>query len=302
MSPFEDFRLLGKETNFRVVEELSRRGSPVKLTELATILKINVGTVSRACDDLEGKQLIESKEIKRPEGGKPIRLISAKEKARSLVNAATVFSSVEKAEPLSDPDTEKVDFLLKKLQSDASPEALQTAFDDFGSECRSTRIWELGDKIWKLFDDKLSSEDAGWWVLLKSVILNMHQLGLEDKIGEVMRRFLERVENIWIMGIGSIDPQSQQPIMQVIASLASEEQRIGIYKKTVLHVVKDESLNDVSKVIDLPSLKSLMDFNLKKEQKNRLREWFYDLLEDENQGTRRKTKDFYTSLSLSRPL
>ncbi len=78
--------------------------------------------------------------------------------------------------------------------------------------------------------------------------------------------------------------------------LASENERIDIYKAVLENVIRRADIKNF-KEVGMPYLDALLDFNLGKDQKMDLRKWLYALMENENETIRKKALHVFENLS-----
>jgi DNA-binding MarR family transcriptional regulator len=200
---------------------------------------------------------------------------------------------------LEETDRELLDFIIKELKTASAIETRKALLEDLNRLCQTTRIWTFGDKIWGPIKKRSfnieSKESVQLLDCLSLAVGNMCRLKEENSIEEVKRKFLKDTEEAFRKSIPSQFFAFQEAASQVIRVLASENERIGIYKSVLENVIRRADIKTFSEV-GMPYLNAILDFDLSKDQKMDLRKWLYALMEDENESVRKKALHVFEKL------
>ena len=201
---------------------------------------------------------------------------------------------------LEETDKELLDFIIQELDNASAIEARKALLEDLGRLCQGTRIWKFGDTIWDPIKERAfnieSKESVKLLNCLSLAVENMRLLRMEDDIEKVKEKFLKDTEEAYKKAVPSEFFAFQEAASRIIRLLASENDKIDIYKSVLESVIRRVDIKSFSDV-GMPYLNALLDFNLSNNQKMDLKKWLYALMENENETVRKKALHVFEKLS-----
>jgi DNA-binding MarR family transcriptional regulator len=248
--------------------------------------------------ELEAAGLIEH-EQREGDRRKYYKVSSTGKRIIEAIIAATEEKSAKETIELEETDAELLEFILQELDNASAIEARLALLEDLGKLCQRTRIWKFGDKVWDPIKKRSFNIETQESVkLLNCVSLavqNMRSLGEENGIEKVKMKFFKDTEEAYKKSIPSQFFPFQEAASRIIKLLASENDKIDLYKSVLENVIRRADIKSFSEV-GMPYLNALLDFNLSKDQKMDLRKWLYTLMENENETIRKKALHVFEKL------
>jgi DNA-binding MarR family transcriptional regulator len=215
--------------------------------------------------------------------------------------AVTEEKSAGETIELEETDQKLLEFILQELDSASMIEARLALLEDLGKLCHRTRIWRFGDKVWDPIKERSfnieSEESVKLLNCLSLAVENMRILREENEIEKVKKKFLKGIEEAFQKSIPSQFFAFQEAASHIIKLLASENDKIDIYKAVLENVIIRVDIKNFDEV-GMPYLDTLLDFNLNKDQKMDLRKWLYTLMENENETVRKKALHVFEKLRI----
>jgi predicted HD phosphohydrolase len=214
--------------------------------------------------------------------------------------SATEEKSAREIIELEETDQALLELILQELDNASTIEARLALLGDLGKLCHRTRIWKFGDEVWDPIKERSfnieSTESVKLLNCLSLVVENMRLFREENEIEKVKKKFFKDTEEAYEKSIPSQFFAFQEAASQFIKLLASENDKIGIYKSVLENVIRRVDIENF-KEVGMPYLNALLDFNLGKDQKMDLRKWLYTLMENEDETVRKKALHVFEQLS-----
>ncbi len=273
------------------------------LGKLADKTGENWGNVSKYVADLEEKGLVSIREESVRLAGRKRKYVRLTGKCRDILDS--LLKATKPVEfKLSDADTEEVGFLLQRIKEPPSDEVREQAIRDLKELCLRSRIWKIEfpsdsalkkNGFWSFINQILGGESDEPEKALRFLITiagNASVAGEKRVIKEIYNLFASRIKDL------AESPNSYRNLrfnaVWALESMSpSNNEKWNVFTHLLEKSMKEEDDKTYNEFIQILFGKFE---NLRKWDEKRYRNWFYELMSDNDPKVRKRASSFYATL------
>lgn len=276
------------------------------LGQLAEKTGENLGNISKYVANLEKMNLVSIREARERKRGRENKYVKLTGGCRGILDACDTFYRLQKPEEfkLSDADTEEVDFLLQRIKKPPSDDAREQAIWDLKELCRRSSIWKIEfpsdsalkkNRFWSFINQLLrggSDEPEKALSFLITIAGNASAAGEEEVVKGIYNLFAPRIKGLAESPTSSRDLRFNAVWVLDSMSLPNNE-KWDVFTHLLEKSMRKEDDKTYYGLIQMLFGKFK---DLRKWDEKKYRDWFYELMSDNDPKVRKRASSFYATL------